>query len=249
MSKRSQPVILGLDAYGLTKRELYRLGDTSVEIEAHLGNSPDVYPAPARLRRLLGRPPQERRAGVWQWRIRRHNKLRAAVSPHKFRTLYYNRGPVGIRVSLPARELRRLFTKAPVDMVKIVRIKGRRRKRVPESKTPGWFAVKARFALQIEGETGGTQTYEDRIVLVLARSPNEAGRKAMREFRRYEVPSLMTTGHFWRWAFESILDVYDLYQQTMESEGTEVYSEFKRRRMKPAYEWHPSGKRGEGVVR
>ncbi len=242
MSKKNKPWILGLDAYGLTERELCRLGATPVEIEAHLGDSPDVYPGPARLRRLLAQPPQERRAGVRQWRIRQHNKLRAAVSPHKFRTLYYNRGPVGIRVCLPARELRRLFTIGPIDMVKIVRIKGLRRKRVPRSRTPGWFAVKARFALQIEGETGGMQTCEDRIVLVLAHSPHEAGRRAMREFRPYEAPGLTTTGHFRRMAFESILDIYDLYEDTIRPEGTEVYSEFRRRRMKPAYEWHPSGK-------
>jgi len=235
-------LILGLDAYGLTERDLHRLGDTLVDIEAHIPNSPDVYPNGARLRRLLRQSPEERRAAVRRWRIRQHDKLRAAVSSHDFDVVYFNGDPVGVRVSLPAKDIGKLFTKAPVEDVWVRRIQGVPRKRRAPRGPVWWFAVKARFALQIEGETEGMQTYEDRIVLVPARSPNEAARKAMREFRRYEAPSLTTTGHFRRFAFESILDVCDLYEDTIEPEGTEVYYEFKRRRMKPAYEWYPSGK-------
>ena len=84
------------------------------------------------------------------------------------------------------------------------------------------------------------QDYEDRILLVQARSFKDAERKAMHEFRQYETLYQTTTGHFCRWAFEAILDIYQTGIDTFDPAGTEVYSEMKKRRMKPQYEWHPS---------
>jgi hypothetical protein len=238
MDRKRRPIVIGLDAYGLAPEGLYRLGEVPVEVEAHIRNSPDVYPSHARFRKLLAWSPEERRAAVRRWRIRHHDKLCAALSPYVFAVLRFNGDPVGVRVWLPAKDVRRVFTGDEIECVKVLRIKGTRRKRVVAVKTPKWFAVKARFAKQIEGETKGMQTYEDRIVLVLARSSEEAEHKAMREFRQYEAPSLTTIGHFYRWGFEAILDIYDLYENAINPEGTEVYSEIKTRRMKPAYKWN-----------
>lgn len=62
----------------------------------------------------------------------------------------------------------------------------------------------------------------------------------MREFRQYEMLSLTTTGEFFRWTFEAILDIYETFIDAVDPDGMEVYSEMKTRRMKPEYEWHPS---------
>ena len=79
--------------------------------------------------------------------------------------------------------------------------------------------------------------------MVLARSEKEAQKKAMREFREYESPRLTVTGHFFRWGFEQILDIIDIGWDTIDPDGTEVYSELRKRRMKPKFEWHPTRER------
>jgi len=52
-----------------------------------------------------------------------------------------------------------------------------------------------------------------------------------------------------RWAFERILDVYDLYDEEFNPEGTEVASVLKKRRMKPEFEWKTGRRRKDGGSR
>ena len=122
----------------------------------------------------------------------------------------------------------------------ILRIEGKRRKRQIRSE-PTWFAVKARFAIQDEDLTQGMQDYEDRILLVQARSFQDAERRAMREVCRYGMVLLTATGHFYRWTFEAILNIYETFIDEIDPNGMEVCSEMKKRRIKPEYEWHPAG--------
>ncbi len=228
-----------LEKYGLTAVEFRWLGETPVRIKLSIPMCPDVYPGPARFRKLLAKSPEERRAGVHAWRVRQYEKLCVRMSQYEFETEYYNGDPVAMRVTIPAKAVRSLLDLRCVDRLNILQIKGRRRKRRPP-KEPAWFAVKARFAIQYEDQTRGMQEYEDRILLVQARSFKDAERKAMREFRQYGMLSLTVTGHFFRWTFETILDIYETWVDQMDPDGMEVYSEMKKRRIKPEYEWHPS---------
>jgi hypothetical protein len=239
MSKKIDPLITELGDYGLTRQKLRQLGRAPVEIEVRMRNPLYVYPSRARFRELLEKSPEERRALVHGWRVRQHKRLCAEVSPRDVEVFYYNGDPVGLRATVDAKEVARVARLSCVESMRILRIPGLRRKRVGVWREPRWFSVKALFAIQYEGQTRGLQTYEDRIVLVQARSEREARKKAMREFRQYEAPSLTVTGHFFRSCLEKILDVYDLSSDTIDPAGTEVYSEFKDRRMKPEYEWHP----------
>ena len=239
MARRNRAWAYELEKYGLTPGEFRKLGATPVRIKLSIPMCPDVYPSPARFRKLLAKPPEERRAGVHAWRVRQYEKLCANVSPYEYETEYYNGDPVAMYTTVPARAVRPLLDLSCVDRLEILRIKGRRRRRrTPFG--PAWFAVKARFAIQYEDEMRGMQDYEDRIVLVWARSEKDAERKAMREFREYERLSLTVTGHFFRWSFEKVLDVYQTWADDIDPTGTEVYSEMRTRRIKPEYEWHPS---------
>jgi len=229
-----------LERFGLTPSEFRRLGARPVDIEVHIPLPPDVYPGPTRYRKLLAKSPEERHAGVRAWRVRQYERLCAKLTPYDIETDYFNGDPIGARVTLPANKVRSIFDLNCADRVNILRIKGGPRKRRFKRSDPCWFAVKARFAIQYEGETRGMQEYEDRILLVQARSFKDAERKAMREFRQYGTLSLTTTGHFWRWTFETILDIYETFIDAIDPKGMEVYSEMKKRRMKPEYEWHPS---------
>lgn len=162
------------------------------------------------------------------------------MSQYQFETEYYNGDPVAMHVTVPARNLRPLLDLRCVGGLNILRIKGKRRRRQTGSE-PAWFAVKARFVIQGEDLTEGMQDYEDRILLVQARSFQDAERKAMREFRQYGMVLLSATGHFYRWTFEAILNIYETFIDAIDPNGMEVYSEMKKRRIKPEYEWHPAG--------
>ncbi len=239
MARRNRAWAYQLEQYGLTPGEFRKLGTRPVRIKLSIPICPDVYPGPARFRQLLAKSPAERRAGVHAWRVRQYQELCARMSPYEYETEYYNSDPVAMYTTVPARAVRPLLDLSCVDRLEILRIKGRRRRRrTPLG--PTWFAVKARFAIQYEDETRGMQDYEDRIVLVWARSEKDAERKAMREFRKYERLSLTVTGHFFRWSFEKVLDVYQTWADDIDPDGTEVHSEMRTRRIKPEYEWHPS---------
>ncbi len=227
-----------LEKYGITPEELRPLGATPVQVRLSIPTCPDLYPGPARFRKLLAKSPEERRAGVHAWHVRQYERLSARMSQYEFETEYYNGDPVAMRVTVPARKLRSLLDLRCVGGLNILRIDGKRRRRQTRSE-PAWFAVKARFVIQDEDLTQGMQDYEDRILLVQARSFQDAERKAMREFRHYGMVLLTATGHFYRWTFEAILDIYKTFIDEIDPNGMEVYSEMKKRRIKPEYEWHP----------
>ena len=238
MARPKKSLAYELEKYRLTETAFRRLGQTPVDIEVHIPMCPDIYPGPARYRTLLGQSPEQRRVGVHAWHVRRYERLRARLSSYDFETKYFNGDPMSVLVTVPAKEVHAILDLSCVDRVNILRIKGGPRKRSTKHKAPAWFAVKARFVIQDEGQTRGMQDYEERILLVQARSAKDAERKALRAFRRDESLSLTTTGHFFRWTFDTILDIYKTFIDEIDPSGTEVYSEMKKRRMKPEYEWH-----------
>jgi hypothetical protein len=74
-----------------------------------------------------------------------------------------------------------------------------------------WFAVHARFAIQLEAQNSGLQTYEDRILLVKAAHSDDAVKKLQPEFKKYGRPYLNFDGFMVRWAFERVLSTQQLY--------------------------------------
>jgi len=120
----------------------------------------------------------------------------------------------------------------PVDFIRIRSVQGKamtRSKRRPERFD---FCVHARFAIQVEGLTGGMQTYEDRMVLVKAADVDDAVCRLRPQFVRYAEPYLNRSGEMVRWAFEKILDVYETPEREIDARGTEVY-----RKMRPEFVW------------
>ena len=120
-----------------------------------------------------------------------------------------------------------------LEYVWIDEVKGRKRIRTSLRTSTRWYAVQARFAIQVEGQKRGLQNYEDRTLVFRAQGPEAAKRKLKAESALYGQPYLNPDGYMVRWAFERILDVYDLYDEEFNPEGTEVASVLKERRMKP----------------
>ncbi len=106
-----------------------------------------------------------------------------------------------------------------------------------------YYAVVARFAIQIENRTKGLQDYEDRILLVKAKSGKEAEKKLKLGFKNYEKPYLNPLGELVRWKFEEFIDWYETSYDSLEDmlndekEGIEIFSRLKSRRLNNARAW------------
>jgi hypothetical protein len=92
-------------------------------------------------------------------------------------------------------------------------------------------------AIQIENRTHGFLDVEDRLVLVKARTGEEAERLLLSKWREYAAPYLNSRGELVRWQLVEVLDVYELGEDKIDPRGTEVYSRLRPRRMKPLYVW------------
>jgi hypothetical protein len=91
--------------------------------------------------------------------------------------------------------------------------------------------VRARVAVTIEGQVRGLQTIEDRFLLVRASSSEDAVARLASEWRAYSRPYLNRDGRIVRWLLDEIIDVYDVPDDEIRPEGTEVYSKLSARRL------------------
>ena len=114
--------------------------------------------------------------------------------------------------------------------------------RVPsqEKPTPHWHCVWGIVAIQVEGQTSGMITLEDRLVAVRAFDPEDAKRSLAPMWRRYAEPYVNPEGQLVRWQLLSIQDVYETYDQAIDPQGTEIFSRLRRVRMKSDYRWSPT---------
>lgn len=241
MTRRRRPWVGGLDTFGLTKRSLRELGPRLVTVEITIPIAPQVYPSRVRYAALLKLPPQERRRRVRQWRIEEYSRLVRELQCEKYQTVRFNLAPIGVRIKTPANQLHKLFVLRHAESVRIEAVDGRRPRRA-EAAGPRLYAVKARFTFQVEGQTRGLQLCEERIHVLTAKSEADARRSAVRVLRAEESPSLLASGRFSRWHFDGILDVCEPVDHKFDLHGTEVYYEYRKRRIRRENEWHPAGK-------
>jgi len=144
----------------------------------------------------------------------------------------------GLRCKLRVADLDRLRKVPGMSYVWIRRVEGL--KRVAAKPGDEWYAVRGRVMIQIEGQRKGLQKFEDRIVLVRARTYEEAERRAMREFKAYaQNVYLNSRGRKIRWQLEKIVDMYETDLKDLDPKGTEVWSSLHSRRIRREFEWHP----------
>ncbi|RAI94786.1 DUF4288 domain-containing protein [Algoriphagus yeomjeoni] len=106
-----------------------------------------------------------------------------------------------------------------------------------------YFAVKTRFAIQIENREKGLQDYEDRILLIKATSVKDAEKKLIKGFEEYEKPYINGHGELVRWKFEEFSDWYETSYSSLddmledEQKGIEIFSVLKSRRLNCERMW------------
>jgi len=249
MAARRRPTISGLDRFGHSLSTIGRLGARLVTLTAAIPPAPYVYPRPSSFRRLLQKTPGQRAALSKEWRSAKVEKLRhelpaaLSVSAYRFGTFL-----AGLHFTMHAKDVHLVIRLRHAESVRVAHVAGlRSRSRGKRADATGLYAVKGRLAVQFEGQKSGLQQYEDRVVVVAARTGKAAAARVARLLRSEESPVLMGSGHFMRQHFEGILDVLECVDLAGPSPasphfnplGTEVWYELRRRRLSKGQAWRP----------
>jgi len=221
-----------LELYGLTLAGLTRLGARKVRATVQLSGKT------ARALRAL--PPSERQRAIRETLVRQLKQLARAV-PEATLAPRNRRQPRTIDATLPARTVAALAAAPSVAYVFVNSIEGRVAFR--EKPTLRWHCVWGIVVIQVEGQTSGMATIEDRLVAVHAYDPEDAKRRLAPMWRAYAEPYLNPDGELVRWQLLGIQDVYETYDAAIDPRGIEIYSRLRRVRMKPEYRWSPRSER------
>jgi hypothetical protein len=187
-------------------------------------------------RAFFAKAPSERLSALKRARKNRLKVLENAV--RRLSSIEVVPTPQGLRCRLRVSDLDELRALPGVGDIRVRRVEGVRRS--APALQDEWFAVRGRVMTQIEGQKKGLQKYEDRILLVRARTYRDAERRALREFEEYaKTLYLNGAGRIVRSKLERIIDVYETDLAELNPKGTEVWSSLHSRRMRTEFEWHP----------
>jgi hypothetical protein len=226
--------IMGLQNFNLTKASLRQLGSRHTLAHVYL-RTYDVTPT---LRRM---PPEHRLAYVanrvdrWIKELcRAHSRLSFQVvggSPSKGPVRQWSQLPSTLVAQGAVRDVLRLIQAAGISSVYITKVAGvtRSTSRKPRLR---WYCVRALVIIRVERFRTGMQTVEDRFVLVRALSVADAQKRLRRQWRAYAAPYFNSEGRMVSWSFGKVIDVYDVGESEIDSDGTEVYSKLSKRRMR-----------------
>lgn len=90
-----------------------------------------------------------------------------------------------------------------------------------------WYSVRVLVRATGKGQPRRVPLYEDRLLLVRAKSHNAAQKKAEKIVRKNEVPYKNCFGHTVRWRLAHVYESVHLFDKEL-GDGTEVYWRFIR---------------------
>jgi hypothetical protein len=226
-----KPRVIGLEGFRLSLAGLKRLGDRPVRLTVQL-----VGRSVSALRHLR---PRQREARLRDTLADQLERLRRRFPEVEFISRGKRKPSWTIDAVLPARHVLELASKPEVNHVHLDTIEGRSQN--PRRHGPRWFCVWGVVAVQIEEQVQGFITLEDRLVLVRANDPDDAQHKLQGKWSKYAEPYLNPNGYLVRWQLVNVRDVYELFEDTLDPRGTEVYSRLRKARLRPEYRWRPTG--------
>ncbi len=232
--KRRLHHILGGEEYGLEYvDDIEKLGERLIKLDVQL------YPADEE--QFFPLSPDERTQAIQTWVENVYEQIKKSVPLRKVKLKWRTkrRKLWGFECEILPADIRKLMQQPHIRFVWIISIEGMRPKKLRKSRKLEWYAVKARFICQVEGQIKGSLMYEDRILLLKAYDFEDAEKRAQKEFEEYSHTYLNSDHEMVRWQFEEVLGVYHTFIDKIDPAGMEVYSEYGRRRMRPEYEWHP----------
>lgn len=221
---------LNIQDFSVTKKELKKV-DPKMKVLIYL-----QYP---NYMEWVKYPPKVRKQKLNEVLSTNYAKLEQSISKGKVKRIGKKKSPRGISIEAKYTDFLQIKLPDFVDTVYIDKIKGYASTKLqPE---PAFFAVKARFLIQVEGKTKGKQSYEDRIILVRASSFDDAEKRASLNYDAYADPYLNPFGKLVRWKFEKVIDIYETFfdhiDDLLDVSGVEVFSELHERKMKKSDIW------------
>ncbi len=239
MSKntKSKPsaYLTGKEDFGFkSDSEIAKLKTCLITVDVHLGNAP--------CQEIIHHTPKERLKIRAEWFKENFYQLIKLPIFEKIIAKKLAKPHASFTATLQANQLSKLLREKNIWYVSLLEIDGIRKKKQRPKKSLDWYAVKGIYAIQVEDQTKGLQSFEERILLVKATSFDDAEKKAWKESKTYVESYLNPYGEMVRWQLEKIVNVYWTDIEELNPNGTEVFSALKDRRMKPEYEWHPAKK-------
>lgn len=159
----------------------------------------------------------------------------------KFELIGKKNSPRGIEIQLNYNELKKIRNLDFIDSTYVVDIDRIDKKKLKLENRKRFFSVKARVAIQIEGVKRGKQKYENRILIIKAKSFESAAKKLKREFKEYQKPYLNSDGRLVRWKLEKFIDFFetDVYKSDdfNGKSGIEIFSVLKERKLTSNLIW------------
>jgi len=125
--------------------------------------------------------------------------------------------PAGIKARISLTALKKLAQLSFISSIDIETLEGAKQK--TEKALNKFFCVKMTVAIQVEGVTSGIQDYEERYVLVKAKSFDDAYKKVAKEEKEYGEPYINTNARLVRWKIES----YDVQQNIQSSKANSLF--------------------------
>lgn len=224
-----QNKITGLDSFGLSRTAFRKLGSRNVSVVVYL----DSY----QVTQIVIQKPIKERNSYLKSRARRWTRSLERDWPSDiFNVVSHDKIITEIESTLRAKDVFAIEGRAGIRSVHLSAVKGLKRKPEPRPSLE-YFCVRAKVAIQVEGETRGLQSWEERFVVIKAMDFEDAENRLQREWQEYAAPYMNPEGALVRWKLEEIVDVYSTGETSIDPEGTEIFSSLHNRRMKPEYEW------------
>jgi hypothetical protein len=165
-------------------------------------------------------------------------KTKEKLKGHSFLLIGTKKKPRGIKIKTDKGTLEQLLKLPFVDS----KLSGDNRpKKQNEYRGQSYFCSKVICGIQIEGQTKGLQTIEERFMIVKADNWEKAEAKIQKGFKDYEKPYINGLGQFVRWKFYFIEETYyttiDDKNDFDNPEGVEVFSKLRTKKLRKENIW------------
>ena len=202
-----------------------------------------------RIESIIKYQPKKRKQKIELELKKQYDFLKAKLPKGKTKRLGAKNKPSGIKLSLKYKDLVKLKKLNCISFVSVSNIDGFQKKEATLVKP--FFSVKVRIIIQIENQKKGWQEYEDRIVIIQAKSLKKAEKKVLKKLKKEEITYLNPFGYLVKWKVEKVLDCYHSFIED-KSEfdfkgGTEVFSRIKRRKFKKSKGWKKQWEKEENL--